>query len=300
MTYEPATTPLHFGLVGVDSSHAPAVTRLLGGGVTGAVPGATITAAWKGEAARDFPPGRDRIDPLAREVAELGVPFCGTPEEVAERCDALLVVASDARTHPGLFTRLAVLGKPVYVDTRFALTTREARDMLMAASAHGCLPLAGSPKRFTEEFRTALAGGPVDRIDLTGPLPTQPGHPVLDWYGVHLVDLAVAALGPGCVGVDAPEGGPATLSWADGRVATRGGEEEWSPLTTGRLEGPDGERHFTIEAGPPMLTGLLASIVDACRSGVPNMPRAEMLEIVAVVEAARRSRASGTPVTPAA
>ncbi|MBT2896667.1 Gfo/Idh/MocA family protein [Streptomyces sp. McG3] len=289
--------PLRFGLIGVDSPHAPSFIRLFGDGVTGTVPGGTITAAWKGEAAADFPPGRDRIESFAQEVTALGVPLRASPEEVAEHCDALLVVASDARTHAGYFTRLAPLGKPVYVDTRFALTTRDARHMLGCASASGCLPLAGSPKRFTPEFRDAVGSGRIDRVDLTGPLPTQPGHPVLDWYGVHLVDLAVAALGPGCVGVDASASGSTTLTWSDGRVATLGGDEEWSPLTTGRLSGPAGDRHFTIEAGPPMLSGLLTSIVDACRRGAPNVPLAEVSEIVSIVEAARRSRAAGVPVT---
>ncbi|RFC70668.1 gfo/Idh/MocA family oxidoreductase [Streptomyces sp. AcE210] len=291
--------PLRFGLIGVDSPHAPSFTRLFGDGVTGTVPGGTVVAAWKGVAARDFPLSRDRIDSFAQEVSDLGVPLYAAPEDVAERCDALLVVASDARTHAGYFKRLARFAKPVYVDTRFALTTRDARDMLMAASACGCLPLAGSPKRFTPEFRKAVGSDRIDRIELTGPLPTQPGHPVLDWYGVHLVDLAVALLGPGCVSIDAPPAGRATLTWADGRIVTLGGEEEWSPLTTGRVSGPAGDRRFTIEAGPPMLTGLLTSIVDACRHGVPNVPEAEVLEIVAIVEAARRSRAAGAAATPA-
>ncbi|WP_371775063.1 hypothetical protein [Streptomyces sp. NBC_01438] len=297
MAPAPAPAPLRLGLVGVDSPHAPSFTGLFGDGVTGAVPGATVTAAWKGVAAADFPLGRDRVDALAREVTDLGVPLCSTPEEVAGRCDALLVVASDARTHHGYFTRLAPFGKPVYVDTRFALALRDARAMLATARHHACLPLAGSPKRFTPEFRQALGSGDVDRIDLTGPLPTQPGHPFLAWYGVHLVDLAVAALGPGCAAVDATDARRTKLTWADGRIATLGGDAEWSPLTTGRLNGPGGGRTFAIEAGPAMLTGLLTSIVESCRTGVPNVPEAEVLDIVAVVEAAHRSRITGAPVT---
>ncbi|WP_329126390.1 Gfo/Idh/MocA family protein [Streptomyces sp. NBC_01465] len=292
--------PLRLGLIGVDSPHAPSFTRLLGDGVSGTVPGGTIVAAWKGVAAADFPPGRDRIDAFAEEVQALGVPSYETPEEVAVRCDVLLVVASDARTHPAYFRRLAPFGKPVYVDTRFALATGDARTMLAEAADHGCLPLAGSPKRFTSEFRHAVDGSRIDRIELTGPLPTQPGHPFLAWYGVHLVDLAVAALGPGCVRVDASSGDRVMLTWPGGRTAVLGGEEAWSPLTTGRVHGPYGEREFSIVAGEPMLTGLLASIVDSCRSGLPNVPAAEVLEIVAIVEAAQRSRSTGAAVAPGA
>ncbi|ROQ59770.1 putative dehydrogenase [Streptomyces sp. 840.1] len=297
MTSASTPPPLRLGLIGVDSPHAPSFTRLFGDGVTGAVPGATVTAAWKGVAAADFPLGGDRVDALAREVTELGVPLCSTPDEVAERCDALLIVAADARTHPGYFTRLAPFGKPVYVDTRFALALRDARAMLATARRHACLPLAGSPKRFTPEFRQALGSGDVDRLDLTGPLPTQPGHPFLAWYGVHLVDLAVAALGPECVEVDATDAGRTKLTWADGRIATLGGDTEWSPLTTGHVNGRGGGPTFAIEAGPAMLTGLLTSIVESCRTGVPNVPGSEVLAIVAIVEAAHRSRSAGAPVT---
>ncbi|WP_406458504.1 hypothetical protein OG782_36390 [Streptomyces sp. NBC_00876] len=289
--------PVRFGLIGLDSPHAPSFTRLFADGINGEVPGGRVVSAFKGRAAADFPPSRDRIDGFADEVAGLGVELRETPEEVAEASDALLVVAADARTHPDYFTRLAPFGKPVYVDTRFALSTADARSMLATAHAHGCLPLAGSPKRFTPEFRSALTSFRPRRIDLTGPLPTQPGHPGLAWYGVHLVDLAVAALGPGCVNVDARRGRRTTLTWPDGRVATLGGDAQWSPFTQVRVSDGQEARELTIEAGPPMLTGLLASLVSACRTGRPNVPEAEVLDIVAIVEAARRSRVADAPVS---
>ncbi|MFI6650419.1 hypothetical protein ACIBI8_22720 [Streptomyces sp. NPDC050529] len=289
--------PVRFGLIGLDSPHAPSFTRLFGDGINGEVVGGTVVSAWKGRAAADFPLSRDRIDGFADEVAGLGVELRETPEEVAEACDALLVVAADARTHPDYFSRLAPFGKPVYVDTRFALSTADARAMLATANEYGCLALAGSPKRFIPEFRSASAAFEPRRIDLTGPLPTQPGHPGLAWYGVHLVDLAVAALGPGCASVDARRGRRTTLTWPDGRVATLGGDAEWSPFTQVRVSDGREVRELTIEAGPPMLTGLLTSLVSACRTGRPNVPEAEVLDIVAIVEAARRSRAADAPMS---
>jgi len=294
----PGTEPLRFGLVGVDSPHAPSFARLLGDGRTGAVRGARVALAWRGVAAPDFPLSRDRIDDLAADVSALGVAWCASPEEVAERCDAVLVVASDARTHPDSFHRVVDSGRPVYVDTRFALSSADARAMLDAARRTGALPLAGSPKRFTPEFRAATApGGPAERIDLVGPLPTQPGHPVLDWYGVHLVDLAVAAMGPGVVRVDARPDHPVILTWDDGREATLTGDARWSPTTRGSVRTSDGSRRdLAIHAGEPMLVGLLEALVTACRTGVPTVPLDEVLTVVAVVEAARASRLCGEAV----
>ncbi|TAP44876.1 gfo/Idh/MocA family oxidoreductase [Arthrobacter sp. S39] len=303
--------PIRFGLIGVDSPHAPSFTRLFGNGFDGDVPGGVVTHAWKGEPASDFPLSRDRTDSFADEVAGLGVTLCDSPEAVAEACDALLIVSSDARTHPRYFERVVRFGKPVYVDTRFALSLTEATNMLALADECGTLVLAGSPKRFTQEFRTAAAPRVARRISLNGPLPTQPGHPGFAWYGVHLVDLAVAALGPlsagaAASGVVVADGGrpgsasrPAsvTVSWADGRVAMLGGEAEWSPFTTGRIEAASGAAQFSIEAGPPMLAGLLEGIVESVRTGSPNVPRAEILSIVAIVEAANQSLESGLAVS---
>ncbi|MDR2997882.1 MAG: gfo/Idh/MocA family oxidoreductase [Microbacterium sp.] len=293
------TEPLRFGLIGVDSSHAPSFTRLLGDGVHGAVPGARIAAAWQGPTVSDFPPSRDRNDQFASDLARLGVPFLDDPEGVADICDALLIVSSDQRTHPELLRQVAPAGRPVYIDTRFAATTSEAVDMLALAREYGTLMLAGSPKRFASEFRTALGrlDGPAMRIELDGALPTMPHHPLLAWYGVHLVDLAVAALGPGCTTVDAT-GDTTVLGWADGRSATLSGSSVWHAHTRGTINGHARAAAFDIEARPAMLHGLLESIVNACRTGVPNVPSAEVLTTVSIVEAAYRSRQSGCAVAP--
>jgi predicted dehydrogenase len=299
--------PIRFGLIGVDSPHAPSFTRLFGNGMDGVVPGGTVTHAWKGEPASDFPLSRDRIGSFADEVSGLGVTMCDSPDAVAEACDALLIVASDARTHPEYFRRVARYGKPIYVDTRFAPSLAEARSMLAMAEVWGSLVLSGSPKRFTREFTGATSRGSAHRVSLTGPLPTQPGHPGFAWYGVHLVDLAVAALGSvatrrGKVTVDAGLPGPAAgsttvrVDWGDGRVAIMSGEAEWNPYTRGHIETSEGLATFTIEAGPPMLVGLLEDIVDSCRSGRPNVPLPEILSIVAIVEATNRSLETGVPV----
>lgn len=292
--------PIRCGLIGVDSPHAPSFTHLFGNGFDGVVPGGTVTHAWKGVPASDFPLSLDRNDDFAAQVASMGVALCDSPEEVANACDALLIVASDARTHPEYFTRVAEYGKPVYVDTRFAPTLAEARAMLSLADAAGTLVLAGSPKRFTPGF-LAASHDPVRRVVLNGPLPEQPGHPGFSWYGVHLVDLAVAALGPGAVAegatVDARSSGPSTIHWADGREAVLDGEREWSPVTSGQLgSGSDG-KVFSLEAGPSMLTGLLEGIVHAVRTGKPTIPSAEILDIVALVEALNLSLRAGGPVS---
>lgn len=287
---------IRFGLLGVDSPHAPSFTTLWGDGRTGEVPGGTVTCAWAGTPAEDFPLSGRTSEHAARLEAG-GVRLCADPGEVAEQVDAVLITASDARTHPGLFDRVAPYGKPIWVDTRFALTLAEADMMLAAAAGHDVLVLAGSPKRFTQEAAAVLAQAPARAVALSAPLPEQPGHPVLDWYGFHLVDLAVGLLGPDCSTVHAPSDGPVELSWADGRRATLTGPPEWEPTTSGVVDLADGTRRsFSIESGPAMLRGLLAALVTAVADHRPTVPLDQVRTITAVVEAARRSRATGEPI----
>lgn len=284
------TAPIRFGLIGVDSPHAPSFITLFSDGHTGAVPGGTITAAWKAPTSLDFPPSANRNDDFARTVAELGVPVLDSPALVDAAVDAFLVVASDSRTHPDLVHALLGFGKPIFVDTRFAPARAQAQAMLAAAQAADVLLLAGSPKRFTPEFRGALGRGRVESIALHGALPEQPGHPGLSWYGVHLVDLAVAALGPGCVRVDA-RSERITLHWADGRSASLGGPPEWDAHTVGTVRADGVERSFDIVAEEAMLVGILGSVVASVRSGTANVPPVEILETVSIIESANAALA---------
>ncbi|CNL44259.1 Uncharacterised protein [Mycobacterium tuberculosis] len=45
-----------------------------------------------------------------------------------------------------------------------------------------------------------------------------------------------------------------------------------------------------------MLRGLLSGLIASCRSGIPNIPAAEILAIVDIVNAAERSRLLAAPV----
>jgi len=283
-----AKDPIRFGLIGVDSPHAVSFTRLFGDGIHGAVSGGTIAAAWQDDVDAAFPPSLRGPDHAAA-LMKAGVELLGSPEELADAVDAVLIVAADARRHASLFERVAATGKPIYVDTRFATTRGDAEHMLAQADRSGSLVLAGSPKRFTEEFRAARACvRVVEHARITGALPVQPGLPGLQWYGVHLVDLAVAAFGPGLQDVSA-SGGRYRLRWNDGRLAAIGGPVEWGPETRGDLRGDDGaQASFRIIAEERMLTGLLHALVDAIRTDVPIVPVDEILDIVTAVERGSR------------
>lgn len=284
-----------FGLIGLDSPHAAAFTRLLNGSgdQSPVVPGGKVVAAWPGEVARDFPLSRDRLGPITESVRSLGVPIETSIDGVAYQCDALLVLAVDARRHPDYFMRCVPFGMPVYVDTRFALSPAEASAMLTEAKRQGALPLAGSPKRFSVDFVRAVGTDRADAIDVSGPMPMQPTQPGLFWYGIHMVDLVMAAMGTGCVEVLVRGGGPSELvvaTWGDGRTATIRGRSEWRPVTHGMVHRGSISTAFAVHTSDLMFAGLLRAIVDACRAGLPMIPPDEIEHVVAVTAAANQSR----------
>jgi hypothetical protein len=286
---------IRFGLIGLDSPHAPAFTRLLNGDCERppVVAGGRIVAAWPGEISPDFALSQDRLGEFTEAVRALEVPIEPNLEDVARRCDAVLILAVDARRHPDYFLRCVPFGKPVYVDTRFALSVADAQAMLAAAERHGALPLAGSPKRFSDEFRRAIDGVRADGIDVSGPMPMQPTQPGLFWYGIHMVDLVVAAMGTACAEVRVLASGLDELvvaTWNDGRTATIRCHHRWRPETRGVVHAAMSSVDFTIHATELMYTGLLRTVVDACRSGVPVIEPAEIEHVVAVTEAVNRSR----------
>lgn len=286
--------PIRFGLIGVDSSHALQFTRLFGDGRTGRVGGGTVTSAWRGPTSADFPPSRDRNEANAAALVEMGVPILESPEAVAAASDALLLVSSDVRTREEQFAEVAAFGMPIYVDTRFASDVQAARRMLQLGDDMGCLVLSGSPKRFTPELRGLDTSG-IESLELEGPLVVQPGHSGLAWYGVHLVDLAVAVFGVGCTRIE-PRGSGLGLIWRDGRTATLSGPAEWKPWTRGRARTGAGELEFSIESHEPMLTGVLESVVRSCRSGRPNIDRREIIEICEIVAAGTLALERGIPI----
>ncbi|UNK71389.1 gfo/Idh/MocA family oxidoreductase [Microbacterium sp. H1-D42] len=286
------TRQLRFGLIGIDSSHAPQFTRVFR---DGRVEGGRVVSAWQAPAVTDFPLSR-RAEDHALVLPQLGVQLLETPEAVAAASDALLLVASDARTRFEHVRRLAPLGLPIYVDTRFSASPEETDALLRLAAEHDTLVLSGSPKRFTPEFAPVRAAE-VETLELTGPMVAQPGHPGLAWYGVHLVDLAVAVFGPGCTRVE-PAGERLRLEWPDGRSATIGGSAEWEPWTRGTARTVDGGTiDFAIEADEHMLIGLLNSVVESCRSGEPNITAPEIREISRVVAAGTAALADDAPVS---
>ena len=94
-------TTLRLGMIGLDTSHAKAFTKLLNDPADAHhVPGGRVVAAYPGGSA-DFPLSIERVGGFTQELREhYGVSILETPEAVAEAVDALLI---EFGRRPGAF-----------------------------------------------------------------------------------------------------------------------------------------------------------------------------------------------------
>jgi hypothetical protein len=292
----PMNDDIRIGIVGLDSSHAAAFAQAFNGADKAApvVPGGRIVAAFPGTPSADFHLSIGRARSVAEQLAtDFCIPFVDTVDELHDRCDALLITCVDSRQRVDQLRLVARLGKPVFVDKPFALSTREAKEMVDLARHHGVAIGSSSAYRFSPELLRAMAAvAAPTRVDLTGPLPEEPPLPWLFWYGVHQVEVLYRVLGTGCTAVRAVQNADRVViagRWSDGRVGTLGGTRANSHAIFGVITDDHDARPFLSAAATDAFAGQAADIVRLFRERPSDDREEEMVEIVSFIEAAQRS-----------
>lgn len=299
---------LRIGMIGLDTSHAIAFTELLNDPLhPHHVPGGKITVAFKG-GSPDFELSASRVDGYARHLQEhYRVELLETPAAVAEQCDCLLLESVDGRTHSRLFSEIAPFGKPVFVDKPFALSREDAEEMLAQARHYGVPIMSSSAMRFAPEWTRAIsnmepagAKGEIRGVDCYGPMALEPTQPGLFWYGIHPADMLFAAMGPGCIQVNAVTNEEYELvvgKWMDGRIGTLRGNRTGNRSFGGTIHRVNETSHTAIVSSDKAIyANLLKRAVHLFQTGESAVEPTETLEIIRFLEAANESRAAGKPV----
>ncbi|MGI5870091.1 MAG: Gfo/Idh/MocA family protein [Kiritimatiellia bacterium] len=292
--------PLDIGLIGLDTSHVIAFARLLNGPTPH--PGARIAVGWPG-GSDDVPLSRNRVEGFTRELRELhGVRILDTPEAVADHADLVFITSVDGRTHLELYRRIASRGKPVFIDKPLATSLADANEIVRLADSAGATVASCSMLRFAGELPAAIAWDRESIVgcDAYGPMDEQPSQPGLFWYGCHGVEMLVAAMGAGCrevrcVRTDGHD--LLTAVWDDGRVASyhgvRGAASKFGLVLHCRA----GTEPVDLYAGKPWEAAFLDALLETLPRNRPLVPTAEMLDVVAIIEAANRSRSNNGEAT---
>lgn len=309
---------LKIGVIGLDTSHCVAFTKLLNvPEAPGHVPGGRVVAAVK-TFSPDMPASAERVDAFAATmVEELGVPLVSSIGELCGMVDAVLIESLDGRAHFEQARRVLAARKPVFIDKPIGGTLREAIEIFRLAKEAGVPVFSSSAYRFYESLVAVQKAdvGEVRSAISYGPAYLDPHHPDLFFYGVHPLEALYTVLGQGCESVvrsHTADSDVVTGMWSGGRLGVLHGlRTKAIPHkvtvfgSTGFAEQQPTDDQFNIFgslaatklSGGDSYVSLLRQIMDFFRTGVPPVSAEETIEMFAFMEAADESkRRGGVPI----
>jgi Oxidoreductase family, NAD-binding Rossmann fold len=290
-----ANAELRLGIIGTDTSHVIAFTKVLNDEMSpDHIPGARIVAAFKG-GSKDIESSYTRVDQYAEELrTKWKIEIVRDIPTLCKKVDAVLIESVDGRTHLEEAKAVIAAGKPMFIDKPLASTLEDAREIARLAKEANVPWFSSSSLRYGE-IATTMKFPDASAVITWGPGPLEEHHKLdLSWYAIHPIEMLYALLGTGCEEVTriyTAEGDIVTGLWKNGKTGT---------VRTERPYGDYGAVVFrpkvVIESRPKATAGyqpLLVEIVKFFETKQPPVPNEETLEIFAFMDAAQRSRDEG-------
>lgn len=289
-----AAADLRLGIIGTDTSHSVAFTKVLNdANAPEHIPGARVVAAYKGGSA-DIEESATRVNRYADELrTKWGVGMVDTIADLCPAVDGILLESSDGRRHLPEFREAAKCAKPVFIDKPLASTLADAMEIARLARREHISWFSSSSLRYS-----AIAE--LKSADMTGAIVWAPGptesHQQLDlsWYGIHGVEMLYTLLGTGCVEVSrisSADSDVVTGRWSDGRLGTVHLQRPY-----GKYGGVVFLKGQKLDARPDIQFSyppLIAKIVSFMQTRIPPVHNEVTLEMFAFMDAAQRSVAQG-------
>jgi predicted dehydrogenase len=292
---------LRVGIIGLDTSHVVAFTKVLNGPTKeGPLAGVRVVAAYPG-GSPDVAASRDRVAGYTAELRDkFGITIVDSIEELLPKVDVVLLESVDGRPHLEQARPVLRARKPLFIDKPLAGSLADAIEIFRLAEETRTPCFSSSSLRFSPEV-VALKNNPkvgeIQGCDAYSPCSLEEHHPDLFWYGIHGVELLYTLMGTGCEKVSRIQTKDTELVsgvWSGGRVGTfRGlrGRSGYGALVFG-------SKGIVPGGGSGGYEPLLVEICKFFRSGKPPVPPEETLEVLAFMEAADQSkRQGGAPVS---
>ena len=184
---------MRIGIIGAQSRHVEYFGEIIN--KSSLFGGARVEYIWGGDAP-------ERLEECAAAVGIENV--AGTPSEVVDSCDAVLITLRDGGAHAAYAVECLEKHKPVFVDKPFTRSVQDAAAIIDTAARTGTPFTGGS----TLCFLPCIPG--LKQKSLTSPFigisyRADPFSPYGGWYfyGSHLTDLCAAICGTGAYSVSA-------------------------------------------------------------------------------------------------
>ena len=287
------------GMIGLDTSHAVAFTRIFAALRDRVdVPAVEVVAGWP-HSVPDNPASHTRVAGFTQTLrSEFGVRIVDSIEELLPLCDAVMIESVDGRTHLEQARPVLRAGKPLFIDKPLAASFEDARRIVELSRETGTPFFSASALRFTtayQEIRNDPALGEIQGCMAWSPCVLESNHPDLYWYGIHGVDPLFMIMGPGCEEVWRVATGDFDLvagRWADGRIGTFRGIRRGAGAFGITVWGMKEMRHSPAKL-PNLYEGLVIEIARFFRTGKAPVTPEETLELFAFMTAADLSKARG-------
>src|SRR6266550_2672442 len=219
-----AGADLRLGIIGTDTSHVIAFTRILNdASLPDHVDGARVVAAFKG-GSKDVKESATRVDKFAEELkTKWKVEFTPDIASLCRKVDAVLLESVDGRTHLEQAKIVIAAGKPMFIDKPLASTLEDARAIARLAKDAGVPWFSASSLRF-DEIGTTMKFPDTMGAMTWGPGPIEEHHHLeLSWYAIHPIEMLYALMGTGCEEVSRTytDGADVLVGrWRGGRIGT--------------------------------------------------------------------------------
>jgi hypothetical protein len=291
----PAAAQIKVGIIGLDTSHVAAFTKILNDPKNpDHTPGAKVVAAYPG-GSPDIASSRDRLEGYTKQLRDdWGVEIVPDIETLLKKVDAVLLESVDGRKHLEQVKPVFAAGKPVFIDKPLAASYEDAQEIARLGKKHNTPWWSASSLRFSKAVSDVQVEGLTGAISW-GPASYEPTHKLdLSWYGIHPVELLYSVMGPGCKRVQRSyhEGWDVIVGeWADGRLGVvrtiREGKSDYGITAFG-------EKAVKVSTDAGGAYGpLLENVVEFFKTKKPPVPNDLTLEIFAFMDAAQRSKEQG-------
>jgi predicted dehydrogenase len=283
------------GMIGLDTSHSIAFTKLINDPDNRAAEGYRVTIAYP-YGSRTIESSYSRIPGYIEDIKKLGVEIADSIGSLLDVVDVVLLETNDGNLHLEQSIEVFRAGKPLFIDKPVAGTLKDAIAIYEAAEKYNVPVFSSSSLRWSRNSYQLRNGELIGRItgaDTFSPAMIEPSHADLYWYGVHGVESLFTVMGTGCrevVRVHHTDTDIVVGTWDDGRLGTFRGIRKGRNGHGGTAFGETGIH----EIGPYDGYGpIIGEIIKFFKTGNPPVSRDETVEIFAFMEAADESRRNG-------
>ena len=291
-----ASAETKVGIIGCDTSHTLAFTKIMNVDKPDFAEGFRVVAAHKW-GSRDIVSSTNRYPKYIVEMRGMGVEMCETVDDLLTMVDVVCLETNDGREHLWQAEKVFKAKKRVFIDKPIAQDYPHAKAIVDLGRKYGAEYFSTSTLRYAPANVAARASGTKFSSMMffaPSPIEVQGTHSRYVWYGIHAFETMMTVMGTGAVAVRAYTAGEndfVTVTWGDGRVANlKLDQKSWN---YGGYAFPPKGAPVALEGHPGYEPMLKNAILPFFRTGAVPVPHEETLEMFAIMDAAAKSHAEG-------